>query len=405
MKNCLVGQSGGPTAAINSSLAGVIKGALDSDKINKIYGMVNGITGILNDNLLDITEKFTDDTNLKLLIQTPASYLGSCRYKLDTTDKILMEKIFNNFKKYDIGYFFYIGGNDSMDTVLKLSEYAKKINSDVKIIGIPKTIDNDLAITDHTPGFGSAAKYIATTVKEIALDALVYDVKSVTIVEIMGRNAGWLTAASALSKTDDFKLPQLIYLPEVYFDEEEFLNSVKYYAERDNNVLVCVSEGIRFKDGTFVCESLSSGLTDTFGHKYLSGTAKVLENMVREKLGYKSRGVELNVCQRAASHIASKTDLYESFNAGKFAVNSAVLGNTGKMVVINRHNQEEYEVYFSLFDISEIANKEKCVPKDFINENGNGVTQKMIDYLTPLIQGENQIIYKDGLPLYIKKEN
>ena len=403
MKNCLVGQSGGPTAAINASLAGVIKGALKSDKINKIYGMVNGITGIINDNLILLSENFSDETNLKLLIQTPSSYLGSCRYKLDTTDIVVMDKIFDNFKKYDIGYFFYIGGNDSMDTVLKLSEYAKKVNSDVKIIGIPKTIDNDLAVTDHTPGFGSAAKYIATTVKEIALDALVYDVKSVTIVEIMGRNAGWLTASSALAKTDDFKLPQLIYLPEVPFDEEEFLNSVKYYAEKDKNVVVCVSEGIRFKDGTFVCESLSSGLTDTFGHKYLSGTAKVLENMVREKLGYKARGVELNVCQRAASHIASKTDLDESFNAGVFGVNSATFGETGKMVVINRHNQEEYEVYFSLFDIKNIANEEKCVPRDYINDEGNNVTEKMISYLKPLIKGENEIIYKDSLPLYITR--
>ncbi len=403
MKNCLVGQSGGPTAAINASLAGVIKGALTSDKINKIFGMVNGITGIINDNLIDLTEKFSDVENLRLLIQTPASYLGSCRYKLDTTNTDVMNKIFDNFKKYDIGYFFYIGGNDSMDTVLKLSEYAKTINSDVKIIGIPKTIDNDLAVTDHTPGFGSAAKYIATTVKEIALDALVYDVLSVTIVEIMGRNAGWLTASSALAKTDDFKLPQLIYLPEVPFDEEEFLNSVKYYANKDKNVVVCVSEGIRFKDGSFVCESLSSGLTDTFGHKYLSGTAKVLENIVREKLGYKARGIELNVCQRAASHISSKTDLDESFNSGLFAVNSALLGETGKMVVINRHNQEEYEVYFSLFDISKIANEEKCVPRDFINTEGNNVTKKAISYLKPLIKGENDLIYKDSLPLYITR--
>lgn len=402
MKNCIIGQSGGPTAAINASLAGVISKALKSDKIDKVYGAVNGIKGILNDNIISLNETFENEENLKLLIQTPSSYLGSCRLKLNEKSDEEFKIIFEMFEKYNIGYFFYIGGNDSMDTVLKISKYAEKIGSDVKIMGVPKTIDNDLDITDHTPGFGSAAKYIASTVREIAFDAKVYDVKSVTIVEIMGRNAGWLTAASVLAKTKN-SMPQLIYLPEKPFIKEKFLEDVKKYAEKDLNVLVCVSEGIKDENGDYVCESMSSGLTDIFGHKYLSGTAKVLEDMVRNELGFKARGVELNVCQRAASHIASKTDLEESFKTGEIAAIKAIEGNTGMMIIIKRLSDFPYKTEFSLFDISKIANAEKCVPDDYINEENNGVTQKMIDYLTPLIQGENNVLYENGVPLYIER--
>ena len=402
MKNLIIGQSGGPTAAINASMAGIVASALKSEKIDKIYGTVNGIKGILNDNIISLNEKFEDEKNLKLLVQTPSSYLGSCRLKLNDKSEEEFKKIFEIFEKYNIGYFFYIGGNDSMDTVYKVSKYAEKIGSDVKIIGVPKTVDNDLDITDHTPGFGSAAKYIATTVREIAFDASVYDVKSVTIVEIMGRNAGWLTASSVLARTEN-NMPQLIYLPEKPFIKEKFLEDVKKYAERDLNVIVCVSEGIKDEEGNYVCESMSSGLTDIFGHKYLSGTAKVLEDVVRNELGYKARGVELNVCQRAASHIASKTDLDESFKTGEEAFLKAIEGNTGMMVTIKRISDNPYKTEFSLFDISKIANAEKCVPDDYINADGNDVTEKMITYLTPLIQGENDVIYENGVPKYIER--
>lgn len=401
MKNCIIGQSGGPTAAINATLAGIIESSLNSDRTGEVLGCVNGIDGILSENIINLSERFKEREQLNLLIQTPASFLGSCRKKLKTEEEF--KKIFEVFEKYDIGYFFYIGGNDSMDTVLKLSEYAKKINSDVKIIGVPKTIDNDLAATDHTPGFGSAAKYIASTVKEICYDSAVYDLNSVTIVEIMGRNAGWLTASAALAKESDGGMPQLIYLPEVPFDDEEFLNSVKKISERDKNVVVCVSEGIKYSDGSYVCEKLSSGETDTFGHKYLSGTAKALEILVREKLGFKARGIELNVCQRAASHISSGTDLKESVECGKFAFSSAVSGQSGKMVIIRRISDSPYKTEFSLYDISKIANKEKTVPVSYINREKNGVTQVMTDYLKPLIQGEKKVIFKDGLPYYIKR--
>ena len=401
MKNCVIAQSGGPTAAINATLAGVIKGALSASEIDKVYGSVNGVNGILNDKLLLLNPIFDQEENLNLLIQTPSSYLGSCRFKLPlyTEDEALYKTIFSAFEKYNIGYFFYIGGNDSMDTVDKLNDYAMYINSDVKIMGVPKTVDNDLPVTDHTPGFGSAAKYIATTVREVSIDASVYDLKSVLIVEMMGRNAGWLTAASVLARTKDLPAPHLIYLPENDFDMDKFLEDVKQKVAEYGNIIVCVSEGIHFKDGTYVCESVSSGLTDVFNHKQLSGTAKYLETVVREQLGFKARGVELNVCQRCASHMASETDLTESVNIGQKAVEFAISGKSGEMMVFKRTSDKPYTYEIESVCIKNVANLEKCIPLEWITDND--VKQQVIDYILPLIQGEQNVLYKDGMPVHL----
>lgn len=401
MKNCVIAQSGGPTAAINATLAGVIKGALSTSEIDKVYGSVNGVNGILNDKLLLLNPIFDQEENLNLLIQTPSSYLGSCRFKLPlyTEDETLYKQVFSVFEQYDIGYFFYIGGNDSMDTVDKLNDYAMYINSDVKIMGVPKTVDNDLPVTDHTPGFGSAAKYIATTVREVSIDASVYDLKSVLIVEMMGRNAGWLTAASVLTRTKDLPAPHLIYLPENDFDMDKFLEDVKQKVAEYGNIIVCVSEGIHFKDGTYVCESVSSGLTDVFNHKQLSGTAKYLETVVREQLGFKARGVELNVCQRCASHIASETDLTESVNIGQKAVEFAISGKSGEMMVFKRTSDKPYTYEIESVCIKNVANLEKCIPLEWITDND--VKQQVIDYILPLIQGEQNVLYKDGMPVHL----
>lgn len=309
-KNVLVAQSGGPTSAINASLAGVLKATIDSDNYDRCYGAVNGVLGVLSENYLDLTQKEQDDPDfIKLLIQTPAMYLGSCRFKLPEyrDDDSSYSFIFSQFRKFNIGAFFYIGGNDSMDTVLKLSDYAREIGSDVKIIGVPKTIDNDLCNTDHTPGFGSAAKYIASTMLEIAHDTFIYAVKSVTIVEIMGRDAGWLTAASALARNGYSSAPHLIYLPEVPFDKEKFISDVNHELSKRNNVIIAVSEGIRDKDGHYITSS--KAMADTFGHQQLSGAGKALEFLVKENIDVKVRSVEINVLQRCAAHMASKTDL------------------------------------------------------------------------------------------------
>jgi len=404
MKNCIVGQSGGPTAAINATLAGVIREALNNSKnIGTVYGAIHGVEGILNENFINLSEIFKDEQNLKLLVQTPASYLGSCRKKLPdiSGDEKTYKKIFSVFEKMNVGYFFYIGGNDSMDTVDKLNDYAILHNIDVKIMGVPKTIDNDLPVTDHTPGFGSAAKYIASTVREIAVDAFVYDLKSVLIVEIMGRNAGWLTAASALARSDKNPAPHLIYLPENDFDLDDFIEDVKKKVAEFGNIVVCVSEGIHFKDGTYVCETTSSGLTDVFNHKALSGTAKFLEGVVREKLGYKARAVELNVCQRSASHIASLCDLEESQQIGAAAVLFALKGKSGEMMVFSRVSDNPYELNISSVDIKKTANLEKCVPVEWTTKND--VLSPLVAYLKPLIQGEPNVIYEDGLPVHIMR--
>lgn len=401
-KNLIVGQSGGPTAVINGSLCGVIReGKRQSDSIGHLYGMINGIEGFLNGRVLDIKTEISE-TELNLIHTTPGAYLGSCRYKLpeDFNDPVY-KALFQKFEEYDIGYFFYIGGNDSMDTVSKLSRYASQIGSDIRFIGIPKTIDNDLIHTDHTPGFGSAAKYVASTVREIAVDASVYDnKKSVTIVEIMGRHAGWLTAASALARKFKGDNPVLIYLPETSFDPDAFIEKVRQNLETVSNLIVCISEGINDGKGTFICELSSEVGVDTFGHKMLTGSGKYLENLVKEKLGVKVRSVELNVSQRCSSSILSKTDLDEAEKAGAFAVLKALEGQTGKMITFIRTGNEPYTITCSTADVNDICNQEKAVPLSWITENGCDVTDEFISYARPLIQGQVDVPMEDGLPRF-----
>lgn len=401
-KNCMVAQSGGPTVAINASLRGVIEGVSSSNQYHTVYGALNGITGILNNEFLNLTELMDEHPDyMDRLTKTPAMFLGSCRYKLPSymDDDSPYVFIFKQFENYNVDAFFYIGGNDSMDTVLKLSEYGKKIGSSVRIIGIPKTIDNDLYETDHTPGFGSAAKYIATSLLEIAHDTFIYAVNSVTIVEIMGRDAGWLTAAAALARNEYNAAPHLIYLPEVPFDPEDFLLDVKRLLFERNNVIVAVSEGIRDVNGNYI--SASEQATDNFGHSQLSGAGKTLEFLVKEKLGVKVRSVEINVLQRCAAHLASQTDLDESVALGKKAVALSEEGVTASMVTIQRVSNAPYTVEYGYSEIKNIANEAKSVPLEWISPSRNDVEQPLIDYLTPLIQGESSVEYKNGLPVYM----
>lgn len=406
ISNAVIGQSGGPTCAINATLAGVIDALAKSKKIDKIYGMINGINGILSDNLKVLNSIFDDRENLKLLKLTPSSYLGSCRFKMpdlnEETD--VYEKVFDVLKKHNITYFFYIGGNDSMDTVMKLNDYSKKFNKGVTVMGIPKTIDNDLYGTDHCPGFGSAAKYVATSVAEIARDAYCYLVDSVTIVEIMGRNAGFLTAAAALARCEKLCAPDLIYLPEHPFDLINFLNDVKAKIAQRKNVIVAVSEGIKNKDGVYIAAASDIFENDKFGHAQLGGAAKTLENIVKKEIGCKCRSVEINVLQRAASHFPSKTDLDESFKIGKKAVTYAMGGVSGEMMIFKRADADNYKIEIGSMDIKLIANKEKKMPNDFINARGNDVTKAFIDYARPLIMGEEKIITKNGLPVHLVLE-
>ena len=399
--NCMVAQSGGPTVAINASLAGVIDGVMRSGKYATCYGSINGILGILNENYLNLTEMIDDKEKLERLKVTPAMYLGSCRHKLPNykDDDSPYVFIFNQFAKLNIKAFFYIGGNDSMDTVLKLSDYAAKINSDIRIIGIPKTIDNDLCVIDHTPGFGSAAKYIASTMLEVAHDTFIYAVKSVTIVEIMGRDAGWLTASSALARNEYNTAPHLIYLPEVAFDKEQFLNDIREKLKTLNNVIVAVSEGIRDENGDYI--TASKAVADQFGHQQLSGAGKALEFLVKENIGVKVRSVEVNVLQRCAAHMTSATDLNESFTLGNKAVSLAGEGITASMVTLERVSNTPYEVRYDHAPIAGIANEAKSIPREWINETGNDITPALYEYLKPLIQGEVSISYKDGIPVYM----
>ena len=397
----MVAQSGGPTVAINASLAGVINGVMRSGKYDTCYGSINGILGILNENYLNLTEMIDDEEKLERLKVTPAMYLGSCRHKLPNykDDDSPYVFIFNQFAKLNIKAFFYIGGNDSMDTVLKLSDYAAKINSDIRIIGIPKTIDNDLCVIDHTPGFGSAAKYIASTMLEVAHDTFIYAVKSVTIVEIMGRDAGWLTASSALARNEYNTAPHLIYLPEVAFDKEQFLNDIREKLKTLNNVIVAVSEGIRDENGDYI--TASKAVADQFGHQQLSGAGKALEFLVKENIGVKVRSVEVNVLQRCAAHMASATDLNESFTLGNKAVSLAGEGITASMVTLERVSNTPYEVRYDHAPIAGIANEARSIPREWINETGNDITPALYEYLKPLIQGEVSISYKDGIPVYM----
>ena len=401
-KNAVVGQSGGPTAVINASLYGTVYEALNrEDEIGTVYGMINGIEGFLNDQVMDMAP-LEESKELELIRTTPGSYLGSCRYKLpeDLNDPVYPQ-LFARFEAYNIGYFFYIGGNDSMDTVSKLSRYAEKISSDIRVIGIPKTIDNDLVETDHTPGFGSAAKYVASTVREIAIDASVYDnKKSVTIVEIMGRHAGWLTAASALARKFEHDNPVLIYLPETDFDQDAFIEKVSTSLETTPNLVVCISEGIHDNTSTFICEYSNDVGTDTFGHKMLTGSGKYLENLVKERLGVKVRSVELNVCQRCSSSMLSKTDQKEAIASGAYGVKAALNGASGKMVAFERLDGDDYQIDYVLKDVNVICNQEKCVPATWITADGSDVTEDFIRYARPLIQGEVTVPTEDGVPKF-----
>ncbi|MBO4343743.1 MAG: 6-phosphofructokinase [Clostridia bacterium] len=401
--NAVIGQSGGPTSAINATLAGVIEGCMEIEGIDAVLGMKNGVEGFLREDFINLNGIFSDKSNFEKLSLTPAAALGSCRLKIK--EEAQFEKIFEVIGKHNIGYFFYIGGNDSMDAVAKLEKYRaeKKPDADVKFIGVPKTIDNDLCVTDHTPGFGSAAKYIACTVAEVARDCAVYTQKAVTIIEIMGRDAGWLTASAALAKELTGMGADLIYLPEVPFDSDEFIKDVNNLLSNGEKpyVIVAVSEGIKNKDGEYAAKAAMSGAVDTFGHAYLSGTGKYLENLVREKIGCKCRSIELNLMQRCSSHIASKTDIDESVTIGKAAAKAAEEGKSGRMMAFLRdENSPEYKISITDVDISKAANLVKSIPAEFISEDGKNVNGKCINYIKPLIKGECAVKYKDGLPLF-----
>ena len=395
---CVIGQSGGPSSVINASAYGVIKTALENENITTVYGAYHGIKGVLNDELMIMDQE--DPAELERLLYTPSSALGSCRYKIadpdeDETD---YKRILEIFKKYNVRYFFYNGGNDSMDTCEKVSRYMAKVGYECRVMGVPKTIDNDLFGTDHCPGFSSAAKYIATSFMEVSRDAHVYDTGMVTVIECMGRHAGWLTAAAALAgiKGDG---PDFIYLPEVDFDMDKFVADVSARYEKNKNCIVAVSEGIHYADGTFVAEAKTSG-TDGFGHAQLGGLAALLANVIKEKTGAKVRGIELSLLQRCAAHCASGNDIQESFNSGKTAVEAAVAGETGKMVGFECDRTNGYTCKTKLFDLDKVANFEKKFPKEWINAEGNYVTEDFINYCLPLIQGETPMVKEDGLPRF-----
>lgn len=398
-KNMIIGQSGGPTAVINSSLAGAIDYAFSSDKIDTVYGMINGVEGLLDDNIINLNDIFYNKPyELNRLKLTPAMFLGSCRYKLNGTDEEF-ERVVNILQQYEIGYFVYIGGNDSMDTVKKLSDYTISNGIDIKVVGIPKTIDNDLNGIDHSPGFGSAAKYIASCVREVAYDTSIYSIKSVHIIEAMGRNAGWLTAASALARQEDMIAPHLIYLPEVVFSVEQFVSDVKAQLEKYNSIIVVVSEGIKDSDGNYI--SAKSGATDIFGHPQLSGTGAYLKQVIETEIGCKVRALEPSVIQRSAGHISSLTDVEEAFNLGTVAVRAAVNGKSGVFSTLRRISDKPYAVEYTFEDVGVVANTEKKVPRSWINREGNDVTEEMLNYLRPLIDGVVQTPYRNGLPDYI----
>lgn len=400
--NAIFGQSGGPTAVINSSAAGVICEALKhSDVIPKVYGAAHGIVGMLNEQFYDMAQE--DPYELELLKTTPSSLLGSVRYKLadpdvdDTDYKRLLEV----FKKYDIRYFFYNGGNDSMDTCNKVSKYMQKVGYDCRVMGVPKTIDNDLYGTDHCPGFSSAAKYIATTCMEVYQDARVYDKGIVVIIEIMGRNAGWLTAASALASYKGSG-PDLIYLPEVVFDIDQMIEDVKRVYHERGNVMVAVSEGVHDENGTFIPELVGEVKVDAFGHKQMGGTAAILADRLADAMDVKIRHIELSLLQRAAAHLASKSDVEEAYEAGATAVRKAIEGYTDYMIGFERVSNDPYVCEMKLIPLSDVANTEKKVPREWINEEGNGILKPFIDYALPLIQEDSVTPKEDGLPRYAR---
>ncbi len=399
MKNMIIGQSGGPTAVINSSLAGAIEAGMSSDKVGTIYGMINGIEGLLQDNLINLSEVFQNrPSELNRLKLSPAMFLGSCRYKLSGQDEE-MEKLIKILEGYEIGYFVYIGGNDSMDTVQKLSNYTISHGIDIQIVGVPKTIDNDLNGIDHSPGFGSAAKYIASCVREVAYDTSIYSIKSVHIIEAMGRNAGWLTAASVLARKEDLDAPHLIYLPEIPFSEKRFVEDVRQKLEEYNSVIVVVSEGVKDEKGEYIYAK--TGKQDNFGHTQIGGASSYLKEVVEREIGCKVRALEPSVLQRSAGHVSSLTDVEEAFNLGGVAVQGALDGKSGFFSTLRRISNKPYSVEYTMENVDVVANTEKRVPRGWINKSGNDVTQEMIDYVRPLIEGVPQTPYRGGLPDYI----
>ncbi len=396
--NIVVAQSGGPTAVINASLLGVFRQAMAENSIDTVFGSLNGIEGIIHDRLVALNDCLTTEEDMALLRQTPSSALRSCRYKLPSVEKepAVYEAIRATLEKHDIGAFFYIGGNDSMDTVHKLSAYFAAVDCPIRVMGVPKTIDNDLMEMDHTPGYGSAAKFVATSMAEMMRDCTVYDLDSVLIVEVMGRDTGWLTAAAALPRLSGETAPHLVYLPEVSFSVEGFLADVKRVQQTSRTVIVAVSEGVELEDaGEF-----QSGKVDNFGHKYLSGIGKCLENIVSTRLGCKVRSVELNILQRCAAHISSATDVAEAEAVGMAAVRAAVAGETGKVAAIQRVSDSPYAVEYTCISVEEVANRVKYVPREWISSDGNNVTDEALAYIRPLVQGELSLITRDGMPCH-----
>ena len=403
-KNAIVGQSGGPTSVINASLAGVFESCKNRGA-EIVYGMLNGVAGLLEERVVDLSTVLKDDLDIELLKRTPSSFLGSCRYKLPDpeTDSVPFVQLFTLFDKYDICAVFYIGGNDSMDTIAKLSRYGQKVGSPVRFIGVPKTIDNDLCLTDHTPGYGSAAKYIATILKEVIRDYSVYDLRSVTVAEIMGRHAGWLAGAACLASGEDCDGPDLILLPEVPFDPEKFLARVDELQSRKSNVIIAASEGVRTADGTYLCDLVSTaGQLDAFGHKaILSGTSRYLSELIHERLGCKSRAIEFSTLQRCASHLASRTDVTEAYAVGGAAAAAAFAGESGRMIALKRMSGYPYQCVTESVDVQQVANLEKKVPLEWITPDGMHVTSSFEEYARPLILDELTPIYVNGTPRHV----
>lgn len=405
-KNAIVGQSGGPTSVINSSLAGVYE-SCKRRGAGKVYGMMHGVAGLLERRVCVLDDKLKSAMDIELLKRTPSSYLGSCRYKLPdwhtSEGEAVYQQLFEILKELDIGYFFYIGGNDSMDTIGKLADYGSHIGSDIRFMGVPKTIDNDLMVTDHTPGYGSAAKYIATILKEVICDSSVYDIRSVTVAEIMGRHTGWLAGAASLAAGADCDGPDIILLPERPFDENIFLEKVAQLEKDRHNVIIAASEGVKNKDGVFLCDLVSTaGQLDAFGHKaILSGTSRYLADLIHVRLGCKTRAIEFSTLQRCASHLASRTDITEAYQVGGASVEAAYRGETGKMCAIRRISDMPYRTETEMVDVQKVANLEKRVPDDWISPDGMHVTEAFHRYARPLIQAELTPIYIDGVPRHL----
>ena len=404
-KNAIVGQSGGPTSVINASLAGVFE-SCKSRGADIVYGMCNGVAGLLEERVVDLSTVLTDDLDIELLKRTPSSFLGSCRHKLPdpTVDEKPFVQLFELFRQNDIGAVFYIGGNDSMDTISKLSAYGKTVNSEIRFIGVPKTIDNDLMLTDHTPGYGSAAKYIATILKEVICDSSVYDLRSVTVAEIMGRHAGWLAGAACLAGGEDCEGPDLILLPEVPFDQDKFLARVDELQRVKSNVIIAASEGVKTADGTYLCDLVSTaGQLDAFGHKaILSGTSRYLSELIHDKLQCKSRAIEFSTLQRCASHLASRTDVNEAYAVGGAAAAAAFAGESGRMIALKRVSNYPYQCITESVDVQQVANLEKKVPLEWITSDGMQVTEAFEEYARPLILDEVTPVYVNGTPRHIR---